>query len=329
MVISLNEITDQSAWDELVSNHPWGHPLQLWGWGEAKRANGWMVHRLALTQGDDVIAAAQILLWHIPRTNYNIAYIPRGPIVDPDSPERDALLLYLADWSRDHEALYLRIEPAWKNVALPNSWRRGRNQIQLAQTYTIDLEKSEDELLEPMTKKHRQYIRKAERDGITIERSTNIEPMLKLYQETALRAGFGLHPDQYYTDLMQQLGDHNYLYYAKAEGVPVAFLWLAAGGSTAYELYGGVNVTGQELKANYYLKWYAINQMKGLNLTAYDLNGRLNDGVGQFKVGFAPDETDYIGTYDYVFNRIGYQLWERLWPIAKPIGRRIHRAIKR
>jgi lipid II:glycine glycyltransferase (peptidoglycan interpeptide bridge formation enzyme) len=183
--------------------------------------------------------------------------------------------------------------------------------------------------MEPMTKKHRQYIRKSERDGVTVERSTDIGPMLELYRDTAVRAGFGLHPDHYYVDLMTQLGDQNYLYYAVFEGQPVAFLWLAIAGSTAYELYGGVNSTGQDVKANYYLKWFAMNAMKELGLTIYDLNGRLNEGVGQFKVGFAPDETDYIGTYDFVFNRIGYNLWERLWPLAKPIGRRLRKVIKR
>ena len=325
----LSEITDQPTWDELVSTHPWGHPLQLWGWGEAKRANGWVVHHLAFKHDDTVIAMAQILLWRIPKAHYNIAYIPRGPVIAPDSTHRNELLSLLADWARDHDALYLRIEPAWCDVELPSIWHRAHNQIQLAETYTIDLTKSYDELMEPMAKKNRQYIRKAERDGVTVERATDIEPMYRLYEETSMRAGFGLHSKEYYTDLMSELGDHNYLYYALAEGQPVAFLWLAEAGKTAYELYGGVDATGQELKANYFLKWYAMTAMKELGLTKYDLNGRLNEGVGQFKVGFAPDETDYIGTYDYIFNRLGYHLWERLWPLAKPIGRRIQKALKK
>ncbi len=329
MIMNLNEITDQSVWDDLVASHPWGHPLQLWGWGEAKRATGWMVHHLTLTQDEAVVAAAQILLWPIPRTHYNLAYVPRGPVIDPASPLRVELLTLLADWARDHDALYLRIEPAWEATELPAPWHRARNQIQLAETYTIDLAKSEATLLEPMSKKHRQYIHKAERDGVTVERSADIEPMIELYRETAARAGFGLHSREYYADLMQQLGDRNYLYYAMYEGRPVAFLWLAVGGSTAYELYGGVNLAGQGVKANYYLKWVAITSMKKLGVASYDLNGRLNEGVGQFKSGFAPDETDYIGTFDYVLNRIGYQLWERLWPLAKPIGRRFRKAAKR
>lgn len=329
MTTSLTEITDQTTWDELVSSNPWGHPLQLWGWGEAKRATGWMVHHLAFLEDEQIIGLAQVLLWRIPKTHYNLAYIPRGPVINPASSRLNEMLAALCDWSKEHEAVYLRIEPAWKDLTLPPTWRHARNQIQLAGTYTIDLKKTPDELMSPMTKKHRQYIRKAERNGISIERSTDIEPMFKLYEETAARAGFGLHPKSYYVDLMNQIGDNNYLFYAMFEKQPVAFLWLAAAGNTAYELYGGVNAIGQEQKANYFLKWHSINTMKEKGYEIYDLNGRFNEGVGQFKVGFAPDETDYIGTYDFVFNRLGYNLWERLWPMAKPIGRRFRKVMKR
>jgi lipid II:glycine glycyltransferase (peptidoglycan interpeptide bridge formation enzyme) len=61
----------------------------------------------------------------------------------------------------------------------------------------------------------------------------------------------------------------------------------------------------------------------------YDFNGRLNEGVSRFKEGFGPVETDYIGTWDYPLNALGYQLWERLWPIAKPIGRKLMAARRR
>ena len=105
----------------------------------------------------------------------------------------------------------------------------------------------------------------------------------------------------------------------------MAFLWLAESGRTAYELYGGVNETGQELKANYFLKWQAICEMQAAGHEVYDFNGRLNEGVSRFKEGFGPDETDYVGTYDFPLNRAGYQLWEHLWPVAKRVGRQMAR----
>ena len=105
-------------------------------------------------------------------------------------------------------------------------------------------------------------------------------------------------------------------------------MWLAAAGRTAYELYGGVNAAGGEIKANYPLKWQAIRAMKAAGYEIYDFNGRLNEGVSRFKDGFGPDETDWIGTYDYPLNAPLYLAWEKLWPLAKPVGRML-RKIKR
>ena len=331
MTHELTEITDRAAWDGFVAESPFGHPLQLWGWGESKRANSWTPYRLALMEGESIVAGAQVLLWPIPRTKQFIAYVPRGPVADPTDKITHALLAQLAEWAKSHHALYLRIEPAWLEAKLPQGWKRAHHHLQMAETYTIDLEKSEEELQEAMIRKHRQYIRKAEREGVVIKRVTegNLDAMYDLYLETAARAGFGLHSKEYYQSLFEQFGGANYLYYAEVEGKSEGFLWLAAAGKTAYELYGGISSVGGENKVNYLLKWHAMTELKSVGYDLYDFNGRLNEGVSQFKVGFGPDETDWIGTYDYVFNQLGYQIWERLWPVAKPVGRRIMKAIKR
>jgi peptidoglycan pentaglycine glycine transferase (the first glycine) len=324
--MNLVEVTDRAAWDAFVSAHPYGHPLQLWGWGETKRLGEWTPRRLALVDGETIVAAVQVLLWRLPRLSYWIVYAPRGPVVEPGSAMAEQLLAELTDWARANNGLYVRIEPAWTSGA-PAGWAKARNALQMAATYTIDLRQTEDEMQEPMSRKHRQYIRKAERDGVSVKRVTdgNVDAMYKLYQETARRAKFGIHGKGYYETLAQELGERSYLYQAYFEGKPVAFLWLAGAGWTAYELYGGVNAVGAEIKANYVLKWEAMRAMKEAGCEIYDFNGRLNEGVSRFKDGFGPAETNYIGTYDYPLNRLGYKLWESLWPMAKPIGRVLRR----
>ena len=331
MTLTLVEITDAKAWDEYVAAHPAGHPLQLWGWGEAKRGNGWTPHRLALLDGDTWLAGVQVLVWQVPRLGSRIAYAPRGPVAAPGSSVALQLLQELEGWAKQQRVMYARVEPAWRQAERPVGWRAAGHHIQLPATYTIDLNKTEEVLQEPMARKHRQYIRKSERDGVSAERlgvGGDIVPMYQIYSETAARAGFGLHAAGYYERLFAGLGEANYLYYAYFEGRPVAFLWLAVAGKTAYELYGGVNETGQAMKANYLLKWRAITELKAAGYEIYDFNGRLNEGVSQFKQGFGPDETDYVGTWDFPVNKAGYTLWEHLWPVVKPVGRRLMRVLK-
>lgn len=294
--------------------------MQLWGWGETKRLNGWEPYRLMLEGAD---TGAQILLWKIPRMERCIAYVPRGPVVEPGSEVARELLQGLGEWARDKRALYVRIEPAWTTGKLGKGWVKARHHVQMSETYTIDLHKDEAALLEPMSHKHRQYIRKSERDGVSVTRvdGDDLSAMYRIYTETAQRAGFGIHGEDYYRKLHEELGEQSYLYYAWYQGEPVAFLWLAGAARPAYELYGGVTVVGQAMKANYFLKWQAIHEMKAAGYAVYDFNGRVSEGVSRFKDGFGPDATDYIGTWDYPLNAVGYRVWEHLWPIVKVAGR--------
>jgi lipid II:glycine glycyltransferase (peptidoglycan interpeptide bridge formation enzyme) len=321
--MELTEISDRDAWDLFVNSSPNGHPLQLWGWGESKRDNGWRPYRFMLGASENTTAGAQILLWKIPKLSRFIAYVPRGPVVAPGSSVEGELLAAIIAWAREHKVLYVRIEPPWTTGDPGKGWHRSRNHVQLPETYTINLTKPEDELLEVMSRKHRQYIRKSERDGVSVKLvpAGDLKDMYDIYTATAKRAGFGIHSREYYETLHRELGSHSYLYYAIYEGSPVAFLWLAAAGTTAYELYGGVTYAGGEIKANYFLKWNAIVAMKAAMLVHYDFNGRLNEGVSRFKDGFGPDETNYIGTWDYPISTIGYHAWEKSWPLTKIVGR--------
>ena len=113
---------------------------------------------------------------------------------------------------------------------------------------------------------------------------------------------------------------------AEKDGRQVAFLWLAAAGKTAYELYGGVNQEGRDARVNYLLKWQAIAMMKSSGYSIYDFNGRVSEGVSSFKDNFAPAAVDYIGTWDRPFDATLYGIWEGLWPVIKRAGRFVAKA---
>jgi peptidoglycan pentaglycine glycine transferase (the first glycine) len=108
----------------------------------------------------------------------------------------------------------------------------------------------------------------------------------------------------------------------------VAFSWVARAGQTAYWLYGGMNEAGAKINANYALLWQSVVSAKEQGCTVYDMNGRVSEGVSSFKRGFGPDETDWVGTWDYPLNKVGYNMWEHLWPVAKPVGRRLLRVVR-
>src|SRR5712691_11145365 len=72
-------------WDQFISDHPNGHFLQSWGWGELKSGAGWHPLRFALWDEQVMVAAAQVLcrtVAHLPLWAGHLAYIPKGPVMD-------------------------------------------------------------------------------------------------------------------------------------------------------------------------------------------------------------------------------------------------------
>jgi len=318
----LAQVSDQRSWDALVQGLPGGHPLQLWAWGEVKRLNGWTPHRLALTRDGLPVAAGQLLFWRLPVWGRTIAYLPRGPLGAPA--EARNFLRSAAAFARSRGALCLRIEPAWTELPLPPPWRPAHDRILLPQTYTLDLRRDEDALWAGLRSKTRQYIRKAEGQGVEVARDVGgacLGAVRRIYAATAARAGFALHADAYYRRVYDSFDAHNRQYCARVDGQAEAFLWVVEGGGVAFELYGGATECGAACKANYLLKWRAIADARRDGCRLYDLNGRLTTGIDQFKGGFGGADTDYVGTYDLPLRRMDYAAWQTVWPLAKPLGR--------
>jgi peptidoglycan pentaglycine glycine transferase (the first glycine) len=323
MVFRVEQCTDRAAWDAAVTEQQ-GHPMQLWGWGQTKAQHGWSVDRvLVRAPGGELVGSAQLLVKRLPFPFRSLTYIARGPQASDGA--APAVLDAVAGYVRTaHHSVVLTIEPDWdadspSAQALPSAgWQPTQNTILIGRTLILDLGKSEDELLGAMTKKTRQYIRKSSREDVTYRRveREDLAQVLSVYRQTADRAGFGIHEDQYYLDIFDNLGDSSPVYAAWQGSNVIAFLWLAVSGTTAFELYGGMNDAGSSLRANFSLKWTAITAMKAAGVTRYDFNGLLNDGVSQFKFGFASHEDLLAGTWDKPLSPL-YPVYATALPLAR------------
>ena len=258
-----------------------------------------------------------MLIRRLPLPLRAFSYIPRGPLAEDEYKDEflDKLTVLV---KRDHHAVALSIEPDTTAFEKPEGWVRATNKVLSAETIMLDTTKSESDLLADMAKKTRQYIRKSGADVKIrqIKKREDIEECLKIYQQTAARAGFNLHNTQYYLDVFIQMQDHSPIFAAYNGEEIVAFLWLAISESTAYELYGGMNELGQDLRANYALKWHAIKKVKEWGLSHYDFGGLVAGGVSNFKQGWASEVTVLAGTFDKPLSPL-YTLWSKGLPFAK------------
>lgn len=327
-MIALQPEENREEWDDFVLEQG-GHPLQLWGWAETKAQHGWRAERLlAYDMDKKVIGGAQLLIRRLPWPFKSLVYVPRGPVVAPEN--TTDFLVALANYVKSqHRGVVLTIEPDWEQLPkMPKGWRQSQNTILIPDTLILDLNKTEDELQAPMAKKTRQYIRKSAKiEGLAIRQVKSKDDLarcLQIYQDTAKRAGFALHGEQYYYDIFENLGEQSPVFAAYINDELAAFLWLAISSETAFELYGGMSDKGQELRANYALKWHAIIKMREWGLSRYDMNGLVSDGVSTFKRGFADHEDKLVGTYDKPLSPL-YIVYAKVLPL----GKRIVRAIKR
>ncbi|MEM5773449.1 MAG: peptidoglycan bridge formation glycyltransferase FemA/FemB family protein, partial [Anaerolineaceae bacterium] len=82
----------EGKWNAFAAREPRFAILQSWQWGAFKERLGWKAFRIALMDGNQIVAGAQMLIRSLPRDVASVAYIPRGPIGNWLDPQTGSLL---------------------------------------------------------------------------------------------------------------------------------------------------------------------------------------------------------------------------------------------
>ncbi len=309
-------VTDGDAWNDFVTGAAYRSFPQLWEWGELRRPFGWRPERIAVGERqDEPLAGAQVLLRDVPLVGRRLGYAPRGPVGELDEPPvRHALFAALRTLARQERIATLKVDPqatpasAYGQALLAAPWREAAR-VQPARTRSVDLRLSEDELRTQMRRKHRQYVNKAERAGVSVEwldhGSDGIGQALadfyRIYTFTAERAGFVARARRYYDRAWELFapGGRARLLFAALDGERVATLFCFVCGDRVAEAFGGMTDAGAESRANYLLKWEAIRGCRERGAATYDLWGLATGGIAQFKEGFGGQQVDYVGARDW------------------------------
>jgi lipid II:glycine glycyltransferase (peptidoglycan interpeptide bridge formation enzyme) len=310
-------VTDAPEWNRFVESAPYHAFPQLWEWGEVRAMGGWRPVRLAVGPSrDEPIAGAQVLLRGLPIIGWHLGYVPRGPIGRLDDPVvRDALLGALRALGRAERIATIRADPearpstAYGQSLLGSPWRAAPK-IQPPTTRVVDLSVGVDALKSNLKRKHRQYVNKAERGGVGIERFDGTAPadvigpaladFNRIYQHTADRAGFVARQPFYYERVWSIFAPTGRvrLSFAVKEGERVATLFHFTCGTRAVESYGGMTDAGADARANYLLKWTAMADFAAEGYAVYDMWGLATGGIRRFKEGFGGEEIEYVGARD-------------------------------
>ncbi len=332
-LVSLN------AWKDFASSHPDTHILQTGEWGELKGSFGWEPVRFIC---EDV--AAQVLFRKLP-LQWTVAYMPK-PASNVLSDGSRRFWRELLDVCRSKRAVFLKVEmDEWGLVQDPRSLaeqlraltgaasRRSPYNIQPPRTIVVDLRGTEEDVLGRMKQKCRYNIRLAEKKGIAVHPSDDLEGFHRLMQTTGGRDAFAVHSAEYYRrayELFHPSGACD-LFIAEYEAEPLAGLMVFKHGPRAWYLYGASSDRERNRMPAYPLQWQAMRWARAAGCREYDLWGVPDEdepvleaafeargdglwGVYRFKRGFGGELRRAVQAVDVVFNPLLYRLY--LWRMA-------------
>ena len=342
--LTLRWPVDGASWNSSVAQLDSPHALQSWEWAEFRRQAGWVPTRVLFERGGRPVAAFSFLRRATPVPRWGVGYVPKGPIVDSRADDVwPEVLAHVARIAKDTRCIFVKIDPDIeasrsdiRRTMREVGFKPSRQQVQYPSTMIVDTDGSDDVLLSRMKATWRRYIRKAERDGVTVRLSagtTDVTRFMDIYRETAKRDGFIVRPDSYYAKglgFLQPSGRAS-LWLAERDGELLAGAVVLSHGSRAWYLWGATSQLGLETHAMYRLQWEAIRSSRDSGCTAYDMWGApdiMGDetdplkGVAYFKAGFGARHVNWVGALDYVVNPALNSLWLEAVPRAFSVLRK-------
>ncbi|MDW8325431.1 MAG: peptidoglycan bridge formation glycyltransferase FemA/FemB family protein [Anaerolineales bacterium] len=335
--LSFSEVQDPAAWNALAAALPGAHILQSWEWGEVKSRYGWRAERLSWEAGR---AAAQVLTRSAVAGRLKVMYVPKGPLLAWDDADlRARVLADLQQLARARRAVLLKIDPDATDLSLASElqargWLFSPDQVQFRNTVTLDLRRSEDELLGGMKQKTRYNIRLALKKGVRVRPGgpDDFDLLYRMYAETSLRDGFVIRSPAYYKDVWSTLyrAGQAQPFIAEVEAEPVGALILFHFARTAWYFYGMSRNAHREKMPNHLLQWEAIRWAKAHGYLTYDFWGAPDElvesdplwGVWKFKEGFGGEFVRRIGAWDYAPSPPLYKLYTAVLPRVLDVLRR-------
>jgi len=264
-------------------------------------------------------------------------YIPKGPGVTSTKQLFD-LLESLKPLAKKVGVFAIRVESELDRSSRPTIERHGLKKaapiIPNPSTITLDISPTLDEVLTGLPQKGRHAIRRAERDGVTVEQVTvsekNAKIMYKLLAETA-KGQFGIRSYNYYNAYWKtfEKAGLGQLFFAYFEGKVVAGAYAMVFGTKSTYKDGASVRKRTAYGASHFLQWNVISWAKSRGALVHDFCGsppsdeignsqHPHYGVGLFKLSFSKNVVDFIGCYDYVISKPRYGAWTKL-------GERVHR----
>lgn len=306
-------------WQEIIKIFPEANFLQSPAYGKMNELLGDKV----IEEDFGGKGRALIIVRNAKRGRY--LEIPCGPLLDYSNEELVASAFKrIAEIAKKEKCVFVRVRPQLINTPanLQTLADLGikKSPMHLAAEHTviIDLGKSEDELLADMRRQTRYEVRRAAKQGITVEKMQGEEifkEFHKVQAETAKRQGFV--PPNLKTLMAEReaFGNNIAIYVAKtSEGSPIAYGMIIKDGKEGDYYEAASTDLNRKMPGAYALLWQVMKDLKAEGYERFNLwgiapTGQPNHryaGVTTFKTGFGGEVVEYVPAHDLVISKVRY-----------------------
>jgi len=318
-----------------IYNSVVNHPLQSWEWGEFKEKTGMRAVRLGVFEKGKITAGFQILFRPILKLSYSVGHLLKSPLPS------EQLITALRELADEEKAIFIKLEPDY----VVRRWSNLKGKVQkpavedkkvdltkiglgaakktffASYSFSLDLTKTEEELLANMASKTRYNIRLAQRNGVVVEEKSDkegLEIFIDLLQETLKRQKFFLHSPGYFEKMWDVLAPAgiSHILLAKHKDEILNAWMLFTWKYRIFYPYGSSSSKNRNLMGSNLICWEAIRFGKKLGCKSYDMWGSLGPdadpknpwfGFHKFKLGYGGDLVKFVGSWDLVLNRPLYR----------------------
>lgn len=321
-------------YEQFVRSHPEGGITQSVRWHAAKDNWG---HEVVVSRGEDgeIVGGTSVLVRQIPGLRTALLYSPRGPVCDwSNEGVFDDLKAGIDSLAKQYNAYSYKMDPdvlASNETFTRLAERKGFScfkgadgfeTIQARFNYRLYLEdRTEDDLFMGLTQKTRYNVRVARKHNVEVRvaDSDGLDDFMRLMQITGERDDFSIRSKEYFTGMLESLGEHCRLYMAYYQDQPVSgAITTNYAGKTCY-IYGASDNAHRNVMPNYLLQWEMILWALETGCTVYDFQGVSGStdpkhplyGLYRFKKGFNGTLDELAGEFDYIYRPTMAKLVEK------------------
>ena len=325
MKYTVKTVENQTEWDEFVTAHPDANFLQSWDFYEFYFSRGFDIVRRGVYDENDQLVGVYAGEVEPAKRGRHLA-VAGGPIFDWTNQEvKNLIFSDMRQQAKKLKCTFVRVRPQLQNtpenakIFQQLGFRKAPMYLSVEFAGVLNLENSEEEILKNMRQRLRRALRKAEKNQITIEKTSDPKAIHDFYQielQTAKRHDFYAFSEDFLTKQFAAFAKNNeaVLYIAKLGGEILAENFMIFYGNEASYHYGVSSELGTKYSGAPLLHMEAMRDARKRGIKRYNFWGIVDEndtkhrfyGVSVFKRGFGVEELKYLEARDLVLDKFSY-----------------------